>query len=53
MHSAKQGLITDEIRSAAADEKIDPETLRAAIADGSAVLVRNKARAINRWRSAA
>ncbi|MDD5675222.1 MAG: phosphomethylpyrimidine synthase ThiC, partial [Chitinivibrionales bacterium] len=46
MKRAQQGIISDEVRAAAAEESLNPEILRAAIADGTAVLVRNKNRRI-------
>ena len=44
MHRARQGEITPEIARAAADEKVDPEKLRAQIAAGKAVICKNRKR---------
>ncbi|MBE0501551.1 MAG: phosphomethylpyrimidine synthase ThiC [Desulfuromonadales bacterium] len=44
MEKARQGIITDEIRLAAAAENIDAETLRANIAAGTAIICKNSKR---------
>ena len=41
LESARQGIITDEMRQAAAIEGIDPEILRQRIADGTAIICKN------------
>jgi phosphomethylpyrimidine synthase len=43
---AKANTITDEIRQTAAREGVPPETLNQAVAEGTAVLVRNRLRSI-------
>jgi phosphomethylpyrimidine synthase len=44
MEKARQGIITDEIKIAAAAENIDAETLRANIAAGTAIICKNTKR---------
>jgi len=44
MHRARKGEITPEIAQAASDEKIAPEKLRSLIAEGKAVICKNKRR---------
>jgi len=46
MAQARQGLITDEIKTVAAREMLDPETVRRGVADGTITIVRNALRAI-------
>lgn len=38
LESARKGLVTDEMRAVAADERVDAEAVRAAVADGTAVV---------------
>ncbi len=38
---ARQGILTDEMRQVAADERMDPETLMRDLADGRSVIARN------------
>jgi len=41
LETARQGIISDEVRQAAAAEGIDPEVLRQRIADGTAIICKN------------
>ena len=41
LESARRGLVTDEMKQVAEDEHVPVETVRAALADGSAVIPRN------------
>jgi phosphomethylpyrimidine synthase len=43
LHAARAGIITPEMKAAAASEKVDPELVRAEIASGRAVLPANPA----------
>jgi len=47
MEQAKAGIISDELRSAAAREGMDAQIMAGKVADGSIVLVKNSKRAIN------
>ena len=44
LESARQGIITDQVRQAAASEGIDAETLRRRIVDGTAIVCHNMKR---------
>ena len=44
MQHARQGTISDELAAVAARERIEPETLRRGVADGTIAVVRNKIR---------
>ncbi|PLX96326.1 MAG: phosphomethylpyrimidine synthase [Desulfuromonas sp.] len=44
LEAARQGLITDLMRQAATHEGIEPELLRARIADGTAIICKNRKR---------
>ena len=46
IEQAKENLISDELKIAAAQENIDAETMRKKVADGSVVVVKNKLRNI-------
>lgn len=46
IEQARSGIITDETKQAAIKEGLAPEKLRSSVADGSAVIVRNKLRSI-------
>ncbi|MBD3391583.1 MAG: phosphomethylpyrimidine synthase ThiC [Chitinivibrionales bacterium] len=44
VEEAKRGIVTDEVRRVAARERLDPEVLRAGVADGTIAVVRNRLR---------
>jgi phosphomethylpyrimidine synthase len=46
VEQAKQGILTEEMKSAAIREGISPEKIRSGIAEGSIVLVKNRIRSI-------